>query len=32
METNTLYYGDYLEWMKKWNDQCVDLIYLAFQF
>ena len=28
METNTLYYGDCLEWMEKWNDQCVDLIYL----
>ena len=28
METNTLYYGDCLKWMRKWNDQCVDLIYL----
>jgi len=28
MQTNALYYGDCLDWMKKWNDQSVDLIYL----
>ena len=28
MEANTLYYGDCLEWMEKWNDEVVDLIYL----
>ena len=26
--TNALYYGDCLDWMGKWNDQSVDLIYL----
>ncbi len=25
---NALYYGDCLEWMQKWNDCSVDLIYL----
>lgn len=25
---NTLYYGDCLDWMKRWDDECVDLIYL----
>ena len=28
MDLNTLYYGDCLEWMRKWNDGSVDLIYL----
>ncbi len=28
METNALYYGDCLDWMNKWDDQSVDLIYL----
>lgn len=28
METNTLYYGDCLEVMGKWADDCIDLIYL----
>ena len=23
----TLYYGDCLDWMSQWDDQCVDLIY-----
>ena len=27
-ETNTLYYGDCLDWMQDWPDECVDLIYL----
>ena len=27
-EQNTLYYGDCLDWMEKWDDSCVDLIYL----
>ncbi len=28
LETNTLYYGDCLDWMDRWDDQSVDLIYL----
>ncbi len=28
MELNTLYYGDCLEVMGKWADDCVDLVYL----
>lgn len=28
MNLNALYYGDCLEWMRKWNDGSVDLIYL----
>ena len=28
LETNTLYYGDCLDWMQRWDDQSVDLIYL----
>ena len=28
LETETLYYGDCLDWMSQWDDQCVDLIYL----
>jgi DNA modification methylase len=28
MDTGTLYYGDCLDWMQKWNDNAVDLIYL----
>lgn len=27
-ETNTLYYGDCLDWMQQWPDECVDLVYL----
>ncbi len=26
--SNTLYYGDCLDWMGNWDDACVDLIYL----
>ena len=26
-QPNTLYYGDCLEWMDRWEDECVDLIY-----
>lgn len=28
MSTNTLYYGDNLDWMSKWPSECIDLIYL----
>ena len=28
METETLYYGDCLDWMRQWDDASVDLIYL----
>ena len=28
MDTNTLYYGDCLDWMGQWDDESVDLIYL----
>ena len=28
LEPNTLYYGDCLGWMRRWDDGCVDLIYL----
>ena len=28
LQTNTLYYGDCLDWMGRWADQSVDLIYL----
>ena len=28
MTPGTLYYGDCLEWMDRWDDECVDLIYL----
>ncbi len=28
MQANTLYYGDCLDWMRRWDDGCVDLIYL----
>ncbi len=28
MNLDTLYYGDCLEWMEQWPDECVDLIYL----
>ena len=28
MNPNTLYYGDCLDWMREWPDECVDLIYL----
>lgn len=28
MATNTLYYGDNLDWMSKWPGECIDLIYL----
>ena len=27
LEPGTLYYGDNLDWMSQWDDQCVDLIY-----
>ena len=27
-DANALYYGDCLEWMREWEDNCVDLIYL----
>lgn len=27
-EPDTLYYGDNLTWMKKWQDESIDLIYL----
>ena len=32
IETNTLYYGDCLDWMQRWDDACVDLIYLGPPF
>ena len=28
MQPNALYYGDCLDWMERWDDQSVDLIYL----
>ena len=28
MQTDALYYGDCLDWMQRWDDQSVDLIYL----
>lgn len=28
IQDKTLYYGDCLEWMKEFPDECVDLIYL----
>lgn len=28
MQVNRLYYGDNLEWMQEWPDECVDLVYL----
>ncbi len=28
MTPQTLYYGDCLDWMRKWPSECVDLIYL----
>ena len=28
MNPGTLYYGDCLEWMDRWPEECVDLIYL----
>ena len=28
MDANTLYYGDCLDWMGRWDDKSVDLIYL----
>lgn len=28
LQTETLYYGDCLDWMQCWDDQSVDLIYL----
>ncbi len=27
-DAGTLYYGDCLDWMQRWDDQSVDLIYL----
>ena len=28
MEDRTLYQGDCLDWMRRWPDECADLIYL----
>ena len=28
INTETLYYGDCLDWMQRWDDQSVDMIYL----
>jgi len=28
VESNALYYGDCLDWMREWPDESVDLIYL----
>ena len=28
LQPNSLYYGDCLDWMRKWDADCVDLIYL----
>ena len=28
MQANALYYGDCLDWMSRWDDRTVDLIYL----
>ncbi len=28
LEPQALYYGDCLDWMRRWPDGCVDLIYL----
>ncbi len=28
LKPNRLYYGDCLDWMEQWEDNCVDLIYL----
>ena len=28
VQPNALYYGDCLDWMERWDDQSVDLIYL----
>ncbi len=28
LDPNTLYYGDWLDWIEQWEDSCVDLIYL----
>ena len=28
MNPGTFYYGDCLDWMGRWPDECVDLIYL----
>ena len=28
MEHQTLYHGDCLDWMRRWPDECADLIYL----
>ena len=27
MQTNALYYGDCLDWMKRWDDEIIDLVY-----
>ena len=27
-EHQSLYVGDNLEWLSKWEDECIDLIYL----
>ena len=28
LQPNSLYYGDCFDWMRKWDADCVDLIYL----
>ena len=28
LQPNALYFGDCLDWMQRWDDQSVDLIYL----
>ena len=32
LAANALYYGDCLDWMRRWDDQTVDLIYLDPSF
>ena len=29
LELDTLCYGDCLDWMQRWDNQCADLICLA---
>ncbi len=31
LELDTLYDGDRLDWMQRWDDQCVDRIHLDGQ-
>ena len=28
LQDRALYYGDCLDWMRRWPDECADLIYL----